>query len=434
VRERKPRTAEKAKKKPTPVKSAAPEVDTDDDVPTAKRGRGRPPGTTKEAMAKRTGDEKKPVAAKEAAKGGDAAKPGVSRKVSAMAKAAAIAKEGLKRPAKYFETSERSTSGRKVAKLTALSSPGSDGDSPEAFLHRVKTPSEKTPPRARGRPPASSKLGHAAAAAKEAAVRANGILNANEGHMPLSTAWSGAYRMLQTAHEKLQAKYDKLKATKLQDMINEAERQQGVLIEHERKADELVHHLRSEADRQRDIASRAEGANEKVFTLERENAELRETVLSYQGKMLRMEEELEAKRSVKIEEMQAGASGRDNFGSYALEALTGLRWEQQPRGAHRFTHVATGFTFQLSASEGDDDKPRGADPIKPPKPGDAVADEVTFVPLGVGSVANMVPPFLSEAMDFDTTDMPVFTYKLLQALHTAALASGRENRDRLRSP
>lgn len=417
TRERKPRTAEKAKKPPasatkrTPTKSVAAENDTAAGGPTVKRGRGRPVGTTKAAMAKRTGGEK-PVAG---------AKAGVSRKVSAMAKAAAIAKEGLKRPAKYFESSDRSTSGRKVSKRASESSPGSDGDSPDVFLRRVKTPSEKTPPRGRGRPPGSSKLGHAAAAAKEAANRANGILNANEGHMPLSTAWSGAYRMLQTSHEKLQAKYDKLKAQKLQDMLKEAERQQGVLIEHERKADELVHHLRSEADRQRDIASRAEGANEKVYSLERENAELRETVLAYQGKMLRMEEELDAKRSNKIDEMQAGASGR-GLTTYGLEALTGLKWEPLPRGAHRFTHVATGFSFQLSAMEDDDHRPCGIDPFQAPQPGEKVAPEITFIPVGVGSIGGAVPPLLADPMDFDTTDMPVFTTKLLQALYNAKIA------------
>ncbi len=417
ARERKPRTVEKAKKAPasvtkrTPTKSVAAEDDTAVGGATAKRGRGRPPGTTKAAMAKRTGGGKPEAGAK----------AGVSRKVSAMAKAAAIAKEGLKRPAKYFESSDRSTSGRKVPKRASESSPGSDGDSPDVFLRRVKTPSEKTPPRGRGRPPASSKLGHAAAAAKEAANRANGILNANEGHIPQSTAWSGAYRMLQTSHEKLQAKYDKLKAQKLQDMLKEADRQQGILLEHERKADELVHHLRSEADRQRDIASRAEGANEKAYSLERENAELRETVLAYQGKMLRMEQELDAKRSNKIDEMQAGASGRD-LTSYGLEALTGLRWEPLPRGMHRFTHVSTGFSFQLSAAEDEDHQPCGIDPFQRPKPGDKVAHEITFFPVNEGSIGGAVPPLLADPMDFDTTDMPVFTTKLLQALYNAKIA------------
>ena len=88
--------------------------------------------------------------------------------------------------------------------------------------------------------------------------RSNGMGRVNDAHVPQSSAWSGAYRMLQSAHEKLQAKYDQLKTKKLQDLINECERQQQVLMDHERKADELVHHLRNEADRQRDIASRAE--------------------------------------------------------------------------------------------------------------------------------------------------------------------------------
>ena len=113
-------------------------------APAAKRGRGRPVGTTKAAMAKRTGDDGGKKAGKAA---------GVSRKVSAMAKAAAIAKEGLKRPAKYFEANERSDSGRnKAAKLASVSSPGSDIDSPE-FLRQVKTPGARTPSRGRGRPP-----------------------------------------------------------------------------------------------------------------------------------------------------------------------------------------------------------------------------------------------------------------------------------------
>jgi syntaxin 7 len=229
--------------------------------------------------------------------------------------------------------------------------------------------------------------------------------------------------MLQSAFEKLQSKYEKLKSSKMQDLMYEAERQQGALMDHERKADELVHHLRTEAERQRDIASRAESASEKAYALERENAELRETALSYQGKMLRMEQELEDLRAGKVEEMRAGGSGRDDdFGTYELESLTGLRWQKKPRGVHQFTHAATGFTFQLSAREGDDDEPTGADPIRPPKPGQEIAEEVTFVPLNEGSVAGLIPPFLADAMDFDTSDMPVFTYKLLQALHTAATA------------
>ena len=43
------------------------------------------------------------------------------------------------------------------------------------------------------------------------------------------------------------------------------------------------------------------------------------------------------------------------------------------------------------------------------------------MPLSFGNIEGLVPNFLSEPMDFDTADMPVFTYKLLQALHTAAL-------------
>ena len=190
-------------------------------------------------------------------------------------------------------------------------------------------------------------------------------------------------------------------------------------MDHERKADELVHHLRTEADRQRDIASRAEGASEKVYALERENAELRETVLAYQGKMLRMEEELEATRAGASG--RAGGSGRDgDFGAFELEALTGLRWQEKSQGVHHFTHIGTGFTFRLSAAEGEDGEPTGEDPMRPPKPGRRVADEVACVPLGFGNIEGLVPSFLAEPMDFDTTDMPVFTYKLLQALHTAA--------------
>ena len=63
----------------------------------------------------------------------------------------------------------------------------------------------------------------------------------------------------------------------------------------------------------------------------------------------------------------------------------------------------------------------GEDPMRPPKPGHKVADEVACVPLSFGNIEGLVPNFLSEPMDFDTADMPVFTYKLLQALHTAAL-------------
>ncbi len=59
--------------------------------------------------------------------------------------------------------------------------------------------------------------------------------------------------------------------------------------------------------------------------------------------------------------------------------------------------------------------------MRPPKPGHKVADEVACVPLSFGNIEGLVPNFLSEPMDFDTADMPVFTYKLLQALHTAAL-------------
>ncbi|CEF99836.1 AT hook-like [Ostreococcus tauri] len=369
-----------------------------------KRGRGRPAGTTAAVMAKRNAEKDK------------AGKAGVSRKVSAMAKAAAIAKEGLKRPAKYFESQERSDAGRnKVSKLASVSSPRSTMDSPE-FARGMKTPGVRTPPRGRGRPP--SKLGKAAAAATDAANRANGLLHVDETHMPQSTAWSGAYRMLQSAHERLQAKYDQLKSKKLEDLMKEAERQQGVLMDHERRADELVHHLRNEADRQRDIASRAEGANEKVYALERENAELRETALAYQGKMLRMEEELETLRTGS----GTRAGGRDDgFSAYQLEALTGLRWQEKTRGVHTFTHIGTGFTFRLSAAEGEDGESSGDDPLGAPKPGRRVAEEVACVPLGFGNIEGFVPSFLAEPMEFDTTDIPVFTYKLLQALHTASL-------------
>ncbi len=356
--------------------------------------------------------------AKRAEKGEGKKPAGVSRKVSAMAKAAAIAKEGLKRPAKYYESNERGDSGRnKIPKLASESSPRSDIDSPEYARGR---PTETSTPRGRGRPPKDSKLGKAATAAADVLNRSNGMGCVNDAHVPQSSAWSGAYRMLQSAHEKLQAKYDQLKTKKLQDLINECERQQQVLMDHERKADELVHHLRNEADRQRDIASRAEGASEKAYALERENAELRETVLAYQGKMLRMEEELEALRAGSA--THAGGSGRDDgFGAYELEALTGLRWKEKSPGSHHFTHVGTGFTFQLSASGDEDGGSSGEDPMRPPKPGHKVADEVACVPLSFGNIEGLVPNFLSEPMDFDTADMPVFTYKLLQALHTAAL-------------
>lgn len=404
----------------TPEKAAMLEKGGDADAPVVKRGRGRPAGTTRAAMEKRAAEQGgKPIKSDKTA--------GVSRKVSAMAKAAAIAKEGLKRPAKYFESNERSDSDRnKAAKLTSRSSPRSTMDSPE-FAHKVKTPGVRTPPRGRGRPPGSSKLGAAAAAATDAANRANGILNVDDGHMPQSTAWSGAYRMLQSAHERLQAKYDQLKAKKLEDLMKEAERQQSVLMDHERRADELVHHLRNEADRQREIASRAEGAGEKAYALERENAELRETVLAYQGKMLRMEEELEALRTGS----GTRASGRDDdFSAYQLEALTGLRWQEKVRGVHTFTHVATGFTFRLSAAETEDGESTGEDPLRAPKPGRRIAEEVACVPLGFGNIEGLVPSFLAEPMDFDTADMPVFTYKLLQALHTASLQRAGANAQR----
>jgi len=98
-----------------------------------------------------------------------------------------------------------------------------------------------------------------------------------------------------------------------------------------------------------------------------------------------------------------------------------LRWQEKSQGVHHFTHIGTGFTFRLSAAEGEDGEPTGEDPMRPPKPGRRVADEVACVPLGFGNIEGLVPSFLAEPMDFDTTDMPVFTYKLLQALHTAAL-------------
>ena len=81
-------------------------------APAAKRGRGRPVGTTKAAMAKRTGDDGGKKAGKATA--------GVSRKVSAMAKAAAIAKEGLKRPAKYFEDERAIGFGKEQSRKISL--------------------------------------------------------------------------------------------------------------------------------------------------------------------------------------------------------------------------------------------------------------------------------------------------------------------------
>jgi hypothetical protein len=132
------------------------------------------------------------------------------------------------------------------------------------------------------------------------------------------------------------------------------------------KAEELINHFRGEAVRQRDMAQGAEGAAARNYELERENAELKETALGHQGRILRMEQEAARLHQQRLEqtaaEVDAGASkaaeaagggGTDAgaWGSDEIEAFTGLRWAKQATGIHHFCHQATGFTFQLSAAD-----------------------------------------------------------------------------------
>ena len=93
-----------------------------------------------------------------------------------------------------------------------------------------------------------------ASAATAAAAAAKNAIGSQGEKLPAGRAdgaWSSAYRTLQAAHIKLQTKYDKLKDTKLNGLITEAESYRLELADHGAKAEELIKHFRGEADCQK---------------------------------------------------------------------------------------------------------------------------------------------------------------------------------------
>jgi hypothetical protein len=300
-----------------------------------------------------------------------------SKKLSAMQKAAAVANDGLKRG--HFSNSDDPSShgsqqkhaGGRPAKrharamlhsrFDAAATPEEDDmDHHPRARWPVEAPSPVAyapPPNARGgaaKPKAggAGRYGQLASAAAAAAAAAKNVIGSQGERLPAGRAdgaWSSAYRTLQAAHCKLQSKYDKLKDTKLNGLIDEAESYRLELADHGAKAEELIKHFRGEADRQKEFAAGAEGASSRVYELERENAELKETLLAYQGKILRVEQESATASQRAAEAAAASTSGR--WGSEELETFMGLRWDKQRTGVHRFTHTGTGFSFQLTAAD-----------------------------------------------------------------------------------
>lgn len=53
-------------------------------------------------------------------------------------------------------------------------------------------------------------------------------------------------------------------------------------------------------------------------------------------------------------------AGAQAFASEAFETITGLRWARAGPGVHRFTHKASGFVFQISNTETQEDGGAGA--------------------------------------------------------------------------
>lgn len=278
------------------------------------------------------------------------------------------------------------------------------------------------------------RYGQLASAAAAAAAAAKNVIGSQGERLPAGRAdgaWSSAYRTLQAAHCKLQSKYDKLKDTKLNGLIDEAESYRLELADHGAKAEELIKHFRGEADRQKEFAAGAEGASSRVYELERENAELKETLLAYQGKILRVEQESATASQRAAEAAAASTSGR--WGSEELEAFMGLRWDKQRTGVHRFTHTGTGFSFQLTAADqsqfadrADDEetrerKRRESDVMSGNgHRAGAGADEVSFTPLEFGKAEGYLPGYLSEAIEFERNEMPEFIGRVLGVLNQVA--------------
>ena len=113
--------------------------------------------------------------------------------------------------------------------------------------------------------------------------------------------------------------------------------------------------------------------------------------------MLRVEQEAAAATQRAEERARASSSGR--WGSEELEAFTGLRWVKQDTGVHRFTHAATGFSFQLSAADpeqfDDDDDAEAAERKRRESDvmsgAGAPADEVSFEPIEFGAADGTCP-------------------------------------------
>ena len=139
-----------------------------------------------------------------------------------------------------------------------------------------------------------------------------------------------------------------------------------------------------------------------------------------------MEQEAAAATQRAEERARASSSGR--WGSEELEAFTGLRWVKQDTGVHRFTHAATGFSFQLSAADpeqfDDDDDAEAAERKRRESDvmsgAGAPADEVSFEPIEFGAADGYLPGYLSEAIEFERCEMPEFVGRMLGVLNQVA--------------
>ena len=455
--------------------------DTDDDMDDVPIGRAFALPAPKPKPAKEGKMREKTVKERKLSEKGK--QPG--RKATAMGKAANIAAAGLKRPAKQFEIDEEPSSrgskkvpaGGRPAKrqaraaledrFAAVKTPKSSrspnvlddtdvvatrwpsmanltdsGDvSPlndDFFAEKPKGKSKKGASKgADGKP--ISRFAQMAKAAEAAAEHAKSVIGARGERLPAGKpdgAWSSAYRTLQAAHVKLQTKYEKLKETKLADMVGVAEQYQSEIAEHGTKAEELINHFRAETDRYRELAANAEAMQERVFELERESSELKETLLAYQGKILRMEQDAAADADRRGAEVDAESSGRF-WGSEELEAFTGLRWEKQETGVHRFTHAATGFCFQLAAAEPEEDEEDAATPVgggggdrrrsevMAARMGEPAAEDVAYEPIHFGDAEGYLPGYLAEAIEFERGEMPEFVGRMLGVLNQVAAERAR---------
>ena len=133
--------------------------------------------------------------------------------------------------------------------------------------------------------------------------------------------------------------------------------------------------------------------------------------------MLRVEQEAAAATQRAEERARASSSGR--WGSEELEAFTGLRWVKQDTGVHRFTHAATGFSFQLSAADpeqfdDDDDAERRKRRESDVMGGaGAPADDRLVRGHRVRAADGFLPGYLSEAIEFERCEMPEFVGRML---------------------